>query len=70
MQIIELTPMSIGKEQEKENLLSIGRTCSALGISRDGYYKWMKRKQSPNLQNSHEMDIKSEIQKIAVEFPY
>lgn len=61
--------MSIEKEQENENHLSISRACSALGVSRDGYYGWVERKQSPNPQDPYEMDLRNEIQKIAVEFP-
>lgn len=68
MQMMELTGMGIEKEQENENQLSIGRTCSALGVSRDGYYKWMKRNQSPK-QDPYEMSLRDEIQDIAVEFP-
>lgn len=69
MQMMDLTCMSIEKEQENENHLSISRACSALGVSRDGYYGWVERKQSPNPQDPYEMDLRNEIQKIAVEFP-
>lgn len=69
MQMMELTHMNIGEEEENENLLSIGRSCSALDISRRGYYKWVKRKQC-SLQDPYDMDIKDEIQKIALVYPY
>lgn len=69
MQMMDLTCMSIEKEQENENHLSISRACSALGVSRDGYYGWVERKQSPNPQDPYEMDLRNEIQEIAVEFP-
>ncbi len=68
MQMMELTYKDIEKEQENENHLSISRACFALGVNRDGYYRWVERKQS-NPQDTYDMDLRDEIQKIAIEFP-
>jgi transposase InsO family protein len=50
------------------NQLSLKLACSALGVSRSGYSKWIKQKQIHD-SDPNEMKLKSEIQKIAIEFP-
>jgi hypothetical protein len=55
----------------RENLsdghwLSISQSCQALEVSRSGYYKWMT---GPASISSEDMDLKNEIQRIALEFP-
>lgn len=54
--------------QQECRKLGIKRACSALGMSKTGYMWWLKTK--PANSNSEEMKIRSEIQRIAVEFPY
>jgi transposase InsO family protein len=70
MQMMELMYMSIEKEQENENHLSVSRACSVLGVSRDSYYGWVERKQSPDLQDPYDMDLRNEIHRIADDFPF
>jgi putative transposase len=55
----------------RENLsdghwLSISQSCQALEVSRSGYYKWIT---GPASISSKDMDLKNEIQRIALEFP-
>lgn len=45
--------------------LGLGAACSSLGVSRDGYRKWMKRESQPG----ELMTIRDEMEKIAVGFP-
>jgi putative transposase len=59
----------IEKGREDVNAFGIGRACECLSISRSGYNKWMKRKQSDVSLDPWGMEIRSEIQKIAVDFP-
>jgi transposase InsO family protein len=48
-----------------KNPISISRACSLFGVSRGGYYDWTSRDDvSP--ASSYEMDLKDEIQKIAL----
>ena len=46
--------------------LSFKLACSALGVSRSGYSKWIKQKQIHD-SDPDEMKLKSEIQKIAID---
>jgi putative transposase len=45
--------------------LSISQSCKALEVSRSGYYKWRIR---PEMVPSVNMDLKNQIQEIALEF--
>lgn len=45
--------------------LSISQSCQALEVSRSGYYKWRIQ---PEIVPSVNMDIKNQIQEIALEF--
>ena len=69
MRMMELTCTSSKDDQENKNPLSISEACSALGVSRDSYYKRMEQQQSSNPQDTYEMKLRNEIRKIAVEFP-
>jgi putative transposase len=56
----------------KENLcdgfaLSISQSCLALEVSRSGYYKWQSK--SEFISSEDNMDLKNQIQAIALEFP-
>ena len=46
--------------------LPISQSCQALEVSRSGYYKWRKQ---PEMVPSVNMDLKNQIQEIALEFP-
>jgi len=46
--------------------LSISQSCQALEVSRSGYYKWRTQ---PEMAPSGDMDLKNQIQGIALEFP-
>ena len=47
--------------------LPVSRLCSALGVSRSGYYNWLWQKDVPVVDKNAE--IRQEIHKIVLEFP-
>ena len=49
--------------------LPIFQSCQSLEVSRSGYYKWQKRPELSSSANSEYMDLKDQIQEIALEFP-
>jgi putative transposase len=49
--------------------LSLSKSCQALEVSRSGYYKWLKQPETVPSTNSEYMDLKDQIQDIALEFP-
>lgn len=48
--------------------ISISKGCSALGVKRSGYYKWIRQNQT-HYSDPKEMKLKNEIHAIAIEFP-
>lgn len=48
--------------------INIKRCCSALRVSRSGYYVWIEQDQISD-PNGHEMKIKGEIESITLDFP-
>ena len=48
--------------------INIKRCCSALRVSRSGYYVWAEQDQI-SVPNTHEMKIKGEIERIILDFP-
>lgn len=58
------------KHQEDESL-SLNRLCSALGVSRSGYYNWLHRRDAPSSADAlaEETELKEQIHKIVLEFP-
>ncbi len=60
--------MTIQNMHTETNQISISRGCSALGISRSGYNKWIRQDQT-HYSDPEEMKLKSEIQAIAIDFP-
>jgi len=53
---------------EECDQINIKRCCSALRVSRSGYYVWKERDQISD-PNSHGMKIKCEIENITLDFP-
>ena len=49
--------------------LPISNSCLALEISRSCYYKWLKQPEMVPTKNSEYLDLKNQIQEIALEFP-
>lgn len=64
----ELIYMKIRNMHKEPNQISIIRGCSALGISRSGYNKWIRQKQT-HYSDPEEMKFKNEIHAIALDFP-
>ncbi len=60
--------MIIQNMHKETNQISIRRGCSALGISRSGYNKWIRKDQT-HYSDPEGMRLKNEIQTIAVGFP-
>ncbi len=60
--------MAIQNMHKEPNQISIIRGCSALGISRSGYNKWIRQNHIP-ASDPEEMRLKNEIQSIAIDFP-
>ena len=48
--------------------ISVQRATQLLGVSRCGFYKWLRSK-SEQVNAIPDMDIRNEIQRIVVEFP-
>lgn len=57
---------SIFEAHQHNTLLSVNLMCSALNVSRSGYYSWLSRKGLPTLDE--DIRLCSEIQQIALEF--
>jgi len=58
----------------KENLesggpLAIHRSAQLLDASRCGFYKWMRQQKTDEICSRNDLDVRNEIQKVAVEFP-
>ncbi len=49
--------------------LSISRSCLALEVSRSGYCKWLNQHQIAPYEDSEVMDLRDQIQDIALQFP-
>ena len=49
--------------------ISIQRATQLLGVSRCGFYKWLGQSKTGQVNAIPDMDVRNEIQKIAVEFP-
>jgi len=50
--------------QDRSQEVNLGSACFALGVSRSGYVKWLKREPESDI-----MGLRDELQTIAVEFP-
>lgn len=60
--------MTIQNMYIETNQISISRGCSALGVSRSGYNKWIRKDQT-HYSDPEEMKLKNEIHAIAIDFP-
>lgn len=49
--------------------LSISQSCRALEVSRSGFYEYLNQPETDPSANSKNMDLKNQIQEIALEFP-
>ena len=49
--------------------ISIQRATQLLGVSRCGFYKWLGQSKTWQMNAIPDMDVRNEIQRIAVEFP-
>ncbi len=58
--------MIIQENHSGDLSLPISRSCRALEVSRSGYYKWRTKQE---IISFDDMDLRSQIQRIALEFP-
>lgn len=58
--------MIIQENHSGDLSLPISRSCRALEVSRSGYYKWRTKQE---IISFDDMDLRNQIQKIALEFP-
>lgn len=58
-------------KHQEDARLSLSRLCSALGVSRSGYYDWLHRRNAPPSAEAlaEENEVKEQIHKIVLEFP-
>ncbi|RJS75473.1 transposase, partial [Methanophagales archaeon] len=49
--------------------ISIQQATQLLGVSRCGFYKWLRQPKTGRVNAIPDMDVRNEIQRIAVEFP-
>jgi len=49
--------------------ISVQRATQLLGVSRCGFYKWLRHSKTQQVNAIPDMDVRNEIQRIAVEFP-
>ena len=49
--------------------LSLSRKAELLGVNRRSYYKWLQRSPPDAHRVQQEMQVRDELQKIAIEFP-
>jgi putative transposase len=50
--------------------LPICHSCLALEVSRSGYYRWLRQSEMVPSVNSEYLNLKNQIQEIALEFPF
>ena len=61
--------MLIKESLESETQISVNRATQLLSVSRCGFYKWLRHSKTLQVNAIPDMDVRNEIQKIAVEFP-
>ena len=62
--------MLIKETLESGSQISVNRATQLLDVSRCGFYKWLRQPKTEQVNAIPDMDVRNEIQKIAVEFPY
>ena len=60
---------TIKESMSDESVVSVQSACSLLGVSQSGYYDWKARPETDVTLNLEEMELKVEIQNIAVGYP-
>jgi len=60
--------MTIKESLESGTRVSIDRATQLLGVSRCGFYKWLRRPEEEPVK-SKDIGVRNELQKVAVEFP-
>ncbi len=48
---------------------SVNKATESLEVSRSGYYKWLRSSHRPNREDTSDISLRDEMQKIAIEFP-
>ena len=61
--------MLIKESLESGSQISVNRATQLLGVSRCGFYKWLRQSKTWQVNAIPDMDVRNEIQRIAVEFP-
>ena len=61
--------MLIKESLESGSQISVNRATQLLGVSRCGFYKWLRQSKTWQMNAIPDMDVRNEIQRIAVEFP-
>lgn len=61
--------MIIQQHFKQDNSLTISKATRLLNVNRIGYYKWLQNNNPDPGLIRYEMEIKDEMQKIAIEFP-
>jgi hypothetical protein len=59
----------VQKQLNSNDSLPISDATYLLGVSKSGYYKWLRKSCSDSGSIQAEMEIRDELQKIAIEFP-
>jgi len=60
--------MLIKESLESGSQISVNRATQLLGVSRCGFYKWLRHSKTWQMNAIPDMDVRNEIQRIAVEF--
>ena len=61
--------MLIKESLESGSQISVNRATQLLSVSRCGFYKWLRQSKTWQVNAIPDMDVRNEIQRIAVEFP-
>ena len=61
--------MLIKESLESGSQISVNRVTQLLSVSRCGFYKWLRQPKTEQVNAIPDMDVRNEIQRIAVEFP-
>jgi len=61
--------MLIKESLESGSQISVNRATQLLSVSRCGFYKWLRQPKTEQVNAIPDMDVRNEIQRIAVEFP-